>query len=127
MMPPAASEDQIHIAILEYLRAVLPNALIFHIPNDGVRTPAAAGRLIKLGMMAGAADLIIHTAQRETIYFEVKTAKGIHRANQIAFAGHCTSVGIPYALVRSVEDARAALSALNIKTRESNNETGCIS
>ena len=110
-------EDRIQISILEYLEAVAPHVLCFAVPNEGRRSWTAAARHKLLGMVAGVPDrVLVHEGR--ALFFEVKAPKGVVSANQKAFIKQAHAVGAKTAVVRSIDDVRAALKAWGIPTRE---------
>ncbi|TPL06417.1 VRR-NUC domain-containing protein [Mesorhizobium sp. B2-4-14] len=112
-------ELQVHLAILDFLRAVLgPDALVFHTPNGGYRTPAEAGRLRRMGTMAGIPDICVLLPYGRTVWLEIKPPGGRLSADQIAFAEHADRYRIPFAVVRRIEDARDFLAEHGVATRE---------
>ena len=112
-----AQETPIHISIVEYLRTVIPGALIWHTPNGGKRPKREAAELKRMGVMPGVFDISIVFGRR--IYFlEVKTPKGRMSDTQEAFGVELDAQGISWGIVRSVDDARRALSLWGISTRE---------
>lgn len=110
-------EDRIQISILEYLEAVAPHVLVFSVPNEGKRSYTTARRHKLLGMVAGVPDLVLCHEGR-ALFFEVKSAKGRLQPTQRAFIELATQAGAKAAVVRSIDDVRAALCAWGIPTRE---------
>ena len=71
----------------------------------------AEGRPIKTGLPKGFSDLFGHRASDcRAFYLEVKTPKGRPSPEQLAFIAAMKNRGAIAAIVRSVEDARRALS-----------------
>ena len=118
-------EDACHMAIVEYLRNVLPMAEIVHVPNEGKRSPFEAARQKRLGLRPGAADLIVFLPKL-VVAIEVKrpadkeTNRRAGRATdaQIEFGMNLNSMGHPFFIAQSIDDVRHALAALGIETRE---------
>jgi len=111
-----------HLAILDYLRGVLHgNPLIHHSPNElGLSGEAAARQVAKhkhLGMVPGFPDLVAFTFHGP-LFFEVKAAANTATAPQRAVHADLTRLNYRVAVVRSIEDVRAALAAWGIPTRE---------
>jgi hypothetical protein len=108
-------EQAIQAAVVQYLRLALPGALVFAVPNNE-RRPVP-------GMYAGMADLVICPAVpwpapcAAVSFMEIKAPKGKLRSTQEAFRDFCRSRNLPWACVRSVEDAERALVAWGWKTR----------
>lgn len=113
--PP--SEDQIQRAIIAYLRAVLPDAVVHHSPNGGLRTKAQAGKFKAAGVVPGWPDITI-LRRGMTRFMEVKTVTGRMSPHQIQFRNFCIRNGFPLAIVHSVDEAKEALRMWGIETRE---------
>jgi hypothetical protein len=111
---PQPSEDAIHIAIRAAL--VLHGIRSRHAANDGKRSIASAMRLKRLGMVAGDPDLRVwkpglqHPLHRPLVGFlEVKSATGRLTPAQQEEIAALRADGFPVAVVRSVDEALAAL------------------
>ena len=119
--PPKARhylEDQTQAAVIAYLRLVAPHMIWASVPNGGYRTPAEAAKLKWTGVLAGFSD-IIGIAENGLAYcLEVKTIDGDLSEAQREFKHRCDELGAPFAIVRSVNDARDALRRWRIPTRE---------
>lgn len=70
------------------------------------------------GAQAGFPDLIVIAPGGKTLFLEVKTKSGKLSEAQKDFANDLQMMGHNYAVVRSIEDARAAFDRAGIKTRE---------
>ena len=107
------TEAAIHKAVVAYLHAQLPQALIHHSPNEGNRGGAKGfrdgARNKAMGMLTGFPDLFIYT-RGVGHFMEVKGPKGTLSDRQKEVRSMLQGQGAPYAVVRSVDDARAALS-----------------
>ncbi len=108
-------EDPIHIACLAYLRTVLPDALILHVPN-APRSKQAGARLKRLGMRAGAPDLWV-LFEGSLYLFEVKPPKKYASPAQRQFMEDAWDAGAKCAVVRSIADVADALEGFGVKTR----------
>jgi hypothetical protein len=112
------TEDSIHKSILRYLRMVLPSHwLIYHTPNGGSRHPIEAANMKGLGVIAGVPDLTI-IGDGKTFFMEVKSKSGRVQPSQRMFMGKLEKNGIEYAVVRSIDDAKACLQAWGLPSRE---------
>ena len=100
--------------------------LFFSVPNEATvkgTDGADFGRAInlkKMGVLPGVSDLII--GHRGKMYcLEVKNETGKQSERQKFFEAWCIECGIPYTLVRSVDDVHEALKKWgivpNAKTR----------
>lgn len=79
--------------------------MILHIPNENQH------RLMSIGVYAGAADLLV-TVLGKVLFVEVKTETGKQSPKQKLFEKHCVNVGIPYYLVRSLEEFKELIKQL---------------
>lgn len=103
------SEANIQSDIVKFLRH--GGTMCHSVPNEGAGENGAirTARLITTGLFPGVGDLVVwwNTAGGVRIgYLEVKTATGRQSDRQRHFQDLCESHGIPYHVVRSVEDVR---------------------
>jgi hypothetical protein len=108
----SASEDQIQAAIVEWIRTVAPGALVFAVPNGGLRTKAEAARLKWTGVLAGVAPV------GRVFALEVKTEVGRLSENPRGIFDCLVAIGVQRAIVRSIDDVRRAFAAWGLDTRE---------
>lgn len=113
---PRDVEGPIHKAILAYLRAALPGAVIHHSPNElnlsaNPKSKAIAQAKAKaMGMLRGFPDLLV-------IYcgsvwcIEVKAPKGRISDAQQQVGADIEAMGGRWGIARSVDDARALVEA----------------
>lgn len=78
---------------------------IYHIPNQNQQ------RLVSIGVKAGVPDLQVILPGPKFIYVEVKDHKGQQSEKQKEFEAYCNKVGIPYYLVRSLDEFKVIVSA----------------
>ncbi|ARO14420.1 hypothetical protein BVG79_01074 [Ketogulonicigenium robustum] len=121
-MTRQSPERAVHLAVLAYLRAVLfGNPVIHHSPNElGLSGPAAARQVAKhkhLGMTSGFPDLVAFTFHGP-LFFEVKADGNYPTPIQKALHADLERLNYRCAVVRSVDDVRAALARWGIPTRE---------
>lgn len=109
-------ETPIHKAVLAYLRRVLPDAIITHVPNGGARDAIAGRHLKEMGATAGWPDLTIVAGGRLYL-MEVKGSAGVLSPPQVAMMRRFLAQGVPYTVARSVDDARDALADWNLIRR----------
>lgn len=100
------SESRIQQEIVLYLQA---HGIFCHsVPNEGAGGDAIrSSKLVAMGMRAGVADLIVWYPTGTGVrvgYLEIKDRKGKQSPRQKAFEEKCKGAGIPYDLVRSVEE-----------------------
>ncbi len=114
------AEARIQAAIVAYVRTVAPPpaALIFAIPNGGLRTKAEAGLLRWTGALAGVPDLCLVLPGGRCCFLEVKTAAGRLSAAQADMLNTFDEMGVDYFVVRSIDDVREMLAYFGIATRE---------
>lgn len=118
----AQSEDDIHKAIVAYLRAVLPSDhILMHARNEGNRggrkgiIDGARGKA--MAVQPGWPDLLIYVDGRGYA-IEVKRPGEYLRPIQKEMARQLDHQGIPNAVCRSVNDARDTLALWGIRTKE---------
>jgi VRR-NUC domain len=112
------AEARVVAGVVDYVRWVAPEVLIFHVANGGLRSKPEAARLKWMGVLAGVPDLILVLPAGRTAFWEVKTPKGGPSEEQKAFIRRATELGHSCGIVRSIEDARRELAALGIETKE---------
>ncbi len=117
-IPDRNAEAKRQAAIVEYVRTVAPQVLIWAVPNGGLRTKPEAARLKWTGVLAGVPDLTLVLPGGYTAFWEVKTANGRLSPAQHAMFERLAELGHPCRLIRSIDDARRALARLGIETRE---------
>lgn len=96
-------EDRIQADIVRFLRG---KGIFCHsVPNEGAGRGGAirTSQLITMGMFPGVGDLVVWWPTGIG-YLEVKTEKGRQSDRQKHFQDLCEQHGIPYKVVRSVED-----------------------
>jgi len=114
----APREDTIHAAIVQYLRVCMPDCLVFHPPNGGLRGKREASKLKWLGVLPGMPDIVILRPSGRFCLMEVKGPKGVLSEAQQAVRWHCERFEMPWALVRSIDEAREALIGWGLVTRD---------
>lgn len=119
------TEDQTQIAIVKYLRGVLPaQSVVFHVPNGGKRSKSQAALFKALGVVAGIPDLVVLVPPGRALFMEVKRPAGVSQrkgsesVSQLAMRFRLNAIGFDCCTVYSIDDARNALKALGIETRE---------
>lgn len=99
------SEADIHRQIVEYFDVM--GIFCFHIPNERNSSMANMRNLKKLGLRSGAPDLEVwlptHNGVR-IVYMEIKSENGKLSENQKAFRERCEKAGLPYHVVRSLDN-----------------------
>ncbi len=115
--PPAPLEREVQKSVLNYLEALRIYAA--HAPNGSVLAGDAKARAIqsnalkKAGVRPGFPDLILikRDSQGSRIgFFEIKREGGKMSPEQEAFRDLCDDWRLPFAVVRSVDDAKDTLT-----------------
>jgi len=114
---PASEDDLQRQVILMLKNRLLSNTLYHHSPNEGVRKVQFKMKLKSMGTRFGWPDLEIFapahetiTSKNETLFVELKLAKGKLSPNQVSIRDSLISAGFPWALCRSVEDVETFLA-----------------
>ncbi|WP_347837742.1 VRR-NUC domain-containing protein [uncultured Planktomarina sp.] len=115
-------EGPIHRSIYGWLVFVLPSrALVHHSPNEiDLRGPEIAKAIAKarrLGTVKGWPDLEI-VLDGKIYVMEVKAEGNDLDPDQAKLRDDFEENGVPHAVVRSIDDARAALKKWGLETRE---------
>ena len=113
---PASEDDLQRQVILMLKNRLLSNTLYHHSPNEGVRKVQFKMKLKSMGTRFGWPDLEIFapahetiTSKNETLFVELKLAKGKLSPNQVSIRDSLISAGFPWALCRSVEEVETFL------------------
>ena len=119
-----ATEAEIHKSICAWLDVALPSGCIYHhSPNEALGSAKVQYRMkqLRLGVRFGWPDIEIFvnpTWWKDTeiawapIFLEIKSEKGQLSDNQKVVIGELTEAGCHVSVVRSIDDARDALSKL---------------
>ena len=109
------SEDQIQIALLEWLRLAHPAAWPWthHSPNGGARSAVTGARLKNLGVRRGFPDLTLWLPRGgfHGLAVELKAGKGKPTPEQLAWLDHMASIGWMAAVCTGFDAARETLDA----------------
>jgi hypothetical protein len=107
------SELTIQIALVARLRReVRDGVLWYHVPNGEWRDKRSAAKLKAMGTRPGVADLEFHWRARgrqQTLFLELKSAKGRQSDSQIEFAERVRAIGYRYETASSSTEAIAIL------------------
>jgi hypothetical protein len=112
------AEARTQAAIVEWIRLVAPDLLVFHVPNGGFRTKAEAARMKWVGVLAGVPDVVILGLDGRCWLIEVKGPGGSLSPDQRVIRDRCTAMRIPYVIAKSIDDVRQAFGLWEIPTRE---------
>lgn len=114
-------EATIQRAIVSLLRAMMPDALIHASGHEqrghGATFARRQAQLAGMGTLPGFPDLVV-IAQGRVAFLEVKSKTGSLSPAQRVFRDAVQAQGFPWALVRSADDALAAVAAAGMETRE---------
>ena len=111
-------EDRVQQAIFDYICTVAPDIIIFAVPNASARLPSGRPANLVAGLVPGVFDLCMSLPDQRIAFLEVKTAKGTLSSAQEQFKLRLIKAGIPYAVVRSIDDVRIALDRWGVVTKE---------
>jgi VRR-NUC domain len=112
-------ESALQVAVMAYLRAVLPSSVrAFAIPNGLHTSKLQAARAVKEGLTAGVLDICLVRSNGLCAFIELKVGKNKLSEAQFEFLDWCVSHFIPAAVCRSIDDVRDCLAAWHIETRE---------
>jgi hypothetical protein len=113
-------EQQIHIAIVDWIKLVSPSTVLWHTPNGGLRTKREAALLKAMGTLAGVPDLIIMAEPPGPCmaFLEVKAPGEKLSVDQLLFRHRVEAKGALYEIVHSIDEVRAAFRAWLVPTRE---------
>lgn len=110
--PLAPMEDMIQATIIEllHLRAD-PRTIFFSVPNGLPSNAIAGARFKRLGLLPGAADLIVISPDAKIHCLEVKGPAGFQSDVQRHFQDRCEAIGVSYHIVRSSRAAEELFEA----------------
>lgn len=111
-------ELKIHIAIFNWIKAVAPQCIPFHAANGGWRTASEGAQFQALGVLPGIPDIGVIASGGCVYWIEVKSDEGTLSKAQRAVHERFMLMSVPYAVCRSIDDARTAFSHWKIETRE---------
>lgn len=111
-------EADLQRQVVQLLRVALPaGAIVHHSANEQRRGGRAAqGIALGMGVHPGFADLLVLVAGR-VLFLELKSPTGRLSPAQVEFRAAALGQGFGWSLVRSIDDALAALREWNIPTR----------
>lgn len=110
-------EQGIQIACVGFLHAALPAAVIWHVPNEGKRSPVEGHALKLMGMLPGFPDVAFLLSARLFIA-ECKPRGKDATDEQLACINRLVTAGAVYLGVwRSINDCETACRAAGIALR----------
>jgi hypothetical protein len=111
-------EDDLQRATVTYLRLAAPDAVVWHTPNGGLRSPKVAARLKGLGVLAGFPDLAVW--HRGNLYLlELKAARGVLSVAQRETQRRLTYNGAAVVTCKTLEGVECSLRELGLPLRGS--------
>lgn len=121
-------EGPVHMAVLNWLRLVLPvGALVAHVPNEVFLKGEAAKRAVakakELGLHVGFPDLVV-IAPEGVGFIEIKAEGGSLSKDQRETLDALKALGANIGVCRSIEDARETLARWGFQTREARSVRG---
>jgi hypothetical protein len=111
------AEQELHLTIVQYLRAALTRETFFlHVANERKCSEAEGALLKRLGQRKGFPDLLLIHAGR-AFGMEIKPDGGRVRPEQREAHAALAEAGMPVVVVRSIADTGDALQAWGIPNR----------
>jgi hypothetical protein len=108
--PRRLTERQLHQYVADLLRLrARRDVLWLHVPNESPRSPRYGALLVRMGMLPGAADLLV-VVNGMAHWLELKRRTGRQSPEQIAFAAAAEAAGATYAVARTPEQAKEILN-----------------
>lgn len=113
-----SEEDAIQADIIDLLKvAAITGLLYFAVPNGGRRAMTTAKTMKATGQKAGITDIIlVHPGRGTAFFMEVKTKTGSLFKEQREFRDYCHANNLPWAVVRSRDEAQAVLARWRLIT-----------
>lgn len=113
-------EADIQRDIVKALRAILPRGSVLHHSANEVTGGGKAAKIKQailqgMGVYPGFSDMILISEGR-VLFLEVKSKTGAQSPSQRAFQAKVEAQGYAYAIIRSVDDALAALARHGFRT-----------
>ena len=103
------SEQSIHERVWALYEAYgEPDAVMFHIENEGIRGPRERAKFKRMGGVAGVPDLLC-MARGRAFFLELKRAKGRVSDAQFELAARCVKHGVSTLFAYSLDQAVAML------------------
>ena len=81
----------------------------YAVPNGEERRPSVGRKLRNMGVLPGVADIALVLLDGRAAFIELKGKKGRQAVEQMVFEQRCLSLGVPYALCRSLEEVEFTL------------------
>jgi hypothetical protein len=107
----------IEAEVLRLLAARAPDALVLR-PSERPDRPVPSGHRAVPAFVGGAPDLLLLLPGGKSFCLKIRTQAERLSREQAAFGDLCRQRGIPYAVVRSLAEARAALRGAGVSIGE---------
>ncbi|MFO1147769.1 MAG: VRR-NUC domain-containing protein [Alsobacter sp.] len=107
----SVSEHELQAGIVQAIRLKFRQVLVYAVPNGGSRGLVEGGRLKAEGVTPGIPDLALVLPDGRAAFLEVKTPEGQLRPEQRRFGEWAHLRGIPWAVVRNLDQALDALTS----------------
>jgi hypothetical protein len=105
------AERELHSYVADLLRLTARRDVLWlHVPNESPRSPRYGAQLVRMGMLPGAADLLI-VVKGQAHWMELKAGRGRQSPEQVAFAEAAEAAGATYAVARTPEQAKGILAS----------------
>lgn len=103
-------EFKFQCKFVEWLKS--NDVFVWAVPNGANTSKIEKINLIREGLLPGVADLVVMKEGGETVFLELKTAKGTLREGQKKFQTVCEKLGFKYVVVRPHMDFKKLLEEL---------------
>ena len=101
--PRREEESMLQQQCVRWFRLQHRNAMIFSVPNGGLRSPKTAGIMKAEGQLAGVADVIVLAPEGRVLFIEMKTKKGSQEPSQKKFQELVEKMGFLYVICRTFD------------------------
>lgn len=113
----AHEEEDLQVTLVAFLQMALPSdAVVFHVPNGGLRSKKAAGRLKAMGTVAGVPDLCVIWRGR-VWWIELKSRRGGLNKAQREMVQRLVYCGCEVLVAKSIEAVEQWLRSFQIPLR----------
>lgn len=112
-------EDDLQKTVVQWLRLIERKGdfVMFSIPNEGARTPAAAQRLKNLGRRSGMPDIGVIFRNGRIHFIELKSKSGTLMPNQRLMHDALRAMGCDVAVCRTFEEVQGTVAAWMVGLR----------
>lgn len=105
-------EHSLQCAVADLLRLnAAPGVIWTHPPNGEARSARTGAKLKRMGVRAGAPDILIILPDGRAACLELKGPKGTLSAAQRVWREDCRRIGVPYDTASTLWEAQAILDA----------------